>query len=416
MSIIELNYISPMTDYIFSKLDKYYLVISFMNSTKSITIYKCEIVFDNVTETVRAYHISKCINVDFPIDKIKYNVQIFKHDKSNVISLLFTNLIDFTAFEYNNIQPISLYCPDTTFGYKNTMYVNTGSFLSEQFFNFETLMPKNQCILFMTLKKHTQFQILEPVKIDVSTLQVSSYNKYKGIYMIPMKQVLVNNYVDFLKYYMIDVTKYVPKMNSNFKDMLMRKIDMSKRPITYNVYDNNVLVCPSDCRLKIIDDNSFSCFMRQNDYPRYHMPYQVYLVGVKSKKINGNECLILNFTNSYFIPKSIGEREYSSVVYGQAVQVSRGYQELMDIQPNTTLQFDIIFIGSTDKESIIMTNEKLRNYKGKIWMNQSEEIVMFNNALGQCIVSFNRKIEFDSDIKYNVENYVKLNDTIGYIQ
>ncbi len=416
MSIINIDYMSPMTNYTFSKLDKYYLVISFMDSNNSITIYKHELTLNNINNTVRAYHISQSINVNFPEIPIKYTIQIFKHDKSNIITLLFTNLIDFSVFEYNNIQAITLYAPDSVITKKNTTYVGLKSFLSEQFFNYETLAPTNQCLLFLTLKTHTRFPTLEPAKLNINNLGVLSYNKYHGTFMIPIKQKQTNNYIDFLRYYQTDIQKFVPKMETNFRDMLLRKMDMSKRPITYDGLLNNVVVCPSDCRMKKISDNSFSFFMRPNDYPRFHMPYQGWLVGMKSKKINDNECLILNFTNDYYMPHSVGEREYISVLFGHNIAMSRGYPELVDVQPDTTLNFDLIFVGSNDKESIILTNEKLINYKGKVWVGQKDELLMFNNCMGQCIMSFNRKIEYNLGIKNNVENYIKLNDEIAYIQ
>ncbi len=415
MPIIDINYISPITNYTFSKLDKYYLVISFMESDDKITFYKHDMTLNNVNETVRAYHISKSINISLPKIPIKYTIQIFKHDKLNIITLLFTNLIDFSVFEYNNIQAISLYSPDSIINEKHTTYIGLKSFLSEQFFNYETLSNDNQCLLFLTLKTHTRFPTLEPVKLNVSDLAVTSYNKYHNTYTTPIKVFKTNNYIEYLKYYQIDIKKFVPKINGDFRNMLLRKMDMSKRPIMYDRLMNNVITCPSDGRIKIINSNSFTWFMRPNDYPRISLIYPGYLVGMKRKQINGNECLVLNFTNDYYMSHFQGEREMISILLGHNVAMSRAYPELTAVQDDNTLNFDVIFMGS-NRESIILTNEKLINYNGKkIWFD-TEELLLFNNYLGKCIVSFNRELQYNSDIKDNCENFIKLNDTIAYIQ
>jgi len=424
MPILEINYISPITNQTFPTTNKYYLVILYANLPENIIIHKLPISLDNVTSTTRAYHIHQAIDIVY---KTKYTVHIFQLDPKNVLTLLFTNIFDPNSFEYNNIQPITLYPLPLTLGeQKSVKYNNDLSFLSEQFYKYENLLPENQCVLFFTLKVGTYYPFMPKTLIPIKDLpKMASYDKYYIIFTIPVdynkSKFETTNYVDYVTHYQIDLNKYVPKISSNFKDMLLRKIDLSQRLPTHNLNLNNAITCPTDCSMaKILSKNSFSCTLSPSDYPRMHLPYQGYLLNIKVKYLsNNNFCYILNFTNNYFIPPSVGEREYISVVYGHNVQVSRGYPELVNVQPDTSLYFDIILIGTDDKESILITNEKLQKFidrkdKRKLWFEQGDELCGFNNCQGQFIMAFNREIKFDIQDKYN--NYIKLNDTIGYIQ
>lgn len=419
MSRIEINYISPITNITFSPLNKYYLVISYIVQD-NIVIYKLQITLNNITDITRAYHIHH--SIDMLREKTIVTVQLFQHDSKNKLILLFTNIVDPTSFEYNNIQAITLFPPPPTHTIqKHAQYVNSLSFLSEQFYNYESLLPANQCIIFFTLRPNSRYPQMPFTMYPINNLpKSSSYNKYHQLYTIPVDPIRTLDYIKFLTHYQIDINKYVPKISSNFKDMVLRKIDLSKRLPIFDPNLNNVIVCPTDCSsVKMVTSKSFSCTLSPSDYPRIHLPYQGYLLNIKTKYLNNNKfCYILNFTNNYFIPNSVGEREYISVVYGHNVQVSRGYPELVDVQPNTTLYFDIILIGSVDDESILITNLQLQQFMNnptskKPWFDQGAELCGFNNCLGQMIMSFNREIEFDID---DNNNFIKLNDTIGYIQ
>lgn len=419
MSNIEINYIAPITNYNFLKSNKYYLVISFIKGN-NIVIHQLQITMNNVTDTTRAYHINKMIMWTGG----KITVQIFQHEQNNKLTLLFTNNINPEAFEINNISPITLYPPPKTFNLpKTTTYKNKLSFLSEQFFNYETLMPLNQCVIFFTNRPNTLYQKIPSFTFSIQSLpKGSSYNKYREMFTIQSSPIITNDYVRYMGHYQVDINKYVPKINSNFNDMILRKIDLSKRPIMYTPYLNNVITCPMDCSgIKIIDKNSFSCSLSPSDYFRFHLPYQGYLIDVKKKYLDGRICYVLNFANNYFVPKSVGEREYISVVYGHNVQMSRGYPELVNVQPDTSLYFDIVLIGNKNDESIIFTNKDVSDFmkkqnKKSLWIDQSVEICGFNKCLGQIVVKFNRGIEFDKDIRKDMGNFIKLNDIIGYLE
>ena len=421
MPRLEINYLSPMATYNFSNTNKYFLVISYTNIDR-IIIYKYPISLNNVNSTLRAYHIGKSLKIPVTEVPIMFTVQIFKLDHYNTLTLLFTNVVDPSTFEYYNIKAITLY---STVLNKHTKYDNEASFLSEQFYNYEMLSSVDQCIIFFTLKREDINDYLRSNIILISSLPKNvSYNKYHQIFTLPIEpnnNLQFNNYSNFVKHYQIDISKYLKKNNTNFKDMFLRKIDMEKRLVTHNSSLNNVITCPTDCsKVKILSNVSFSCELSPSNYPRVHMPYQGYLLDIRAKYLPNNKlCYILNFTNDYFIPPSVDEREYISVVYGQNINVSRGYPELVAVQPDTRLFFDLILVGSSNKESIIITNNKLEKFvplknKKKLWFDKGEEMCGFNDCLGQIIVSFNRNLLFGIQNGFN--NFIKLNDTIGFIQ
>ena len=120
MPILEINYISPITNQTFSTTNKYYLVILYANFPQNIIIHKLAIELHNVTTTTRAYHIHHSIDIQY---ETKYTFHVFQLDVNNMLSLLFTNTINPYSFEYNNIRPVTLFPPPPTFGtLKSTKY------------------------------------------------------------------------------------------------------------------------------------------------------------------------------------------------------------------------------------------------------------------------------------------------------
>lgn len=412
MQKLEINYISPITDYVFSNKNKYYLIISYLEFP-NIIIHKFPITFNNVSTNVRAYIIGQVMYIK---TKTKYTIQIFQHDPNNKMTLLFTNVFNPFVFEINNVQPIELFPPMTT---KSTTFLRNESYLSEQFYKYEKLSPNNPCVVFFTARSYNKIgPQIKPIILPINKLPgYSSYNRYHEMFTIPIDIKLEKmSYDKFVELYQIDLSKYLVKANTNFNDMFMRKYDLQKRLFTHDLTKNNVITCPTECSMvKMLTDKSFSCENLPSDYPRIYMPYQGYLVDLDIKFLpNGNICYILNFSNNYYIPNNVGEREYISVVYGQNINMSRGYPELVDVQPDTKVYFDVVLIGTNNKESVLITNEKIQNFEGKkVWLEKGEEICGFNNCLGKLIVSFNRVIDFDVVGGFN--NYVKLNDTIGYL-
>lgn len=412
MQKLEINYISPITNYVFSLKSKYYLIISYLEYP-NIIIHKFPINFNNVTNTVRAYIIGQVIYIK---TRSKYTIQIFQHDPNNKMTLLFTNVINPFVFEINNVMPIELFPPMTT---KSVTFLANESYLSEQFYKYERLAPNNQCVVFFTMRSFDKIgPMLKPIVLPIKGLpKYSSYNKYHETFTIPIDIKLEKmNYDKFIELHQMDMTKYIDKKNTNFNDMFMRKINLQKRPFTHDLTKNNVITCPTDCSIvRVLSDKSFSCEMLPSDYPRVCMPYQGYLVDLDIKFLpNGNISYILNFSNNYYIPNNVGERDYKSVVYGHNVGVTRGYPELVDVQPDTTVYFDIVLIGTNSKESVLVTNEKIQYFEGKkIWLEKGEEIAGFNDCLGKMIVSFNRGVDFEIVEGFN--NYVLMNDTIGFL-
>ena len=198
---------------------------------------------------------------------------------------------------------------------------------------------------------------------------------------------------------------------NRFKSMLVRKIIPEFRIMKSNDYKNDIVVCPCDGRVSLVK-GGFKCRVEAQDYPRVCVPYQGNLMKVVKK----NGYIMMHFVNEYFIPKSIGEREYISVVYGHELNMSRAYPELMDVQPSSVLNFTIV-LKSTNMDSIMLPNSKIGGKN--MWFEQGEEIAVFGDCVGVVMVLFNRMVDYYDDIKkygkMDIECYVKLNDNVGVI-
>src|SRR5258706_207074 len=108
------------------------------------------------------------------------------------------------------------------------------------------------------------------------------FNNYEKTFMVQFvdRRNFTTNYLDYVKKYQIDVEKFVVKRPSNFKDMLMREIDMRYRPLRENGYNNNVVVCPVDSRVRKVK-NGFECRVGVSDSPRVGLCYGGQLVKVE---------------------------------------------------------------------------------------------------------------------------------------
>jgi len=217
----------------------------------------------------------------------------------------------------------------------------------------------------------------------------------------------------------------------------MRKINNKFRSTENNTLKNNEILAPCDGRFSVFklkelmkqvktvniselglhDGSGFLSRLTYSDYQRVHMPYAGYLREIALY----DKYVLMKFESNYFVPPTVHEREYISVVYGNNINSSREYPELVDIQPNTKLIFYVVIVG----DSIVMLNTKLIKVKKviqpgvvnkikSIWFDQGEELSVFNCCLGSVIFITNRPMQFSSDINYNyIETYIKLNDVIG---
>lgn len=476
--IIEINYISPMSNYKFDiKHNKYYLV--FINSFKSnnITINKIEIKdINNINESIRSYYIGRAIKITS--ENSYYLIRLFEHDMSTKnINLLFSGKLELTNSKLNNVIKIVLQPPTRVINsLRSTIYVDDTDFLDEQFYNYETLDNSNKCILFITRMHGSDMTknvpIIKPYiyKFDASNKKYI-YDRYNNcvikehqLYTIDIfcKNNTYNDYIKFIKLYNIDTNKYENKDNDTFKSMFMRKINSNFRLLRTDPYLNNIIVCPIDGRLsafnidkslkfklsgkefefndlvskpyELINKNGFMIRSIPSDYQRIHIPYSASLkeIGIYGN-INELYYISMRFETDYYIPPNVHEREYISVIYGNGILEARTSPELLDVQPHNRLIYHLILIGGISSNSISFINNKVLDLKEKVTINnririkpiefnQGEELAVFNCCFGNTIFMTNRPVKFASDIKFYselnkpIESYIRCKDIVGLLQ
>ena len=97
----------------------------------------------------------------------------------------------------------------------------------------------------------------------------------------------------------------------------------------------------------------------------------------------------------------------------------------------------MLLFGNKENNSVMITNDKIMDIQNNVelnatyrikptWMEQGEELGVFNCCLGNVVCLFNRPIGFASDIKFNsklndnslykiIECYIRARDVIGLI-
>lgn len=252
----------------------------------------------------------------------------------------------------------------------------------------------------------------------------------------------VKNSNRFIEEYYVDTTPYI-NLDSN-KPLFTKRMDLTYRPTKYEPYINSMIISPVDCRLrgfkinptlqlnlngskltvdnmvqypKEIDGGSgFICRMCPQDYKYAYAPYGAYLKEVAI--LDDPYKIVLKFETKYFIPPDVYERAYASVIFGNHIYTgvgvgagSRAYPEALKKQPDTTLIFYLVLIGTSSQNSISLTNTKLRYMKSivdvgtrhkikPIWFEQGEELANVACGSGNVIMLFNRPIDFAADIKH----------------
>jgi hypothetical protein len=445
--ILVINYLTPISNYKFDNIkNNYYLVGITSIFEEGIIITKIKLNdIDNISDSIRAYHIDKGIAIQNPLISLK----LFQHDKnSNIISLLFTLDLNISGLKCNSIQSISLYAPTKVLNeLRSADYKNEASFLQEQFYNYETIDKDNRCLIFLNRVKKSKCEVMDQFLIKYKmSKDVYFYDRYSKNIIKEQEMFKINNfcqnntfndYMKYIKQYSIDLNRYIPTKNTSFKSLFMRKINKSFRPFKNDPLKNNQVLSPSDGRVSVFKINElmhkiknfslevtglnegcgFVNRLSYDDYQRVNLPYSGYLRQIAIY----DKYLLLKFESNYFIPPGVHEREYISVVYGSNIQMSRIYPDLVDVQKNTKLIFYVIVIG----DSIGLLNDKLISLKEtvqagminkikSIWFDQGEELCVFNCCLGHIIFMTNRPMQFSSDINHSsIETYVRLNDVVG---
>ena len=143
----------------------------------------------------------------------------------------------------------------------------------------------------------------------------------------------------------------------------MRQINLKQfRPLKYDPYINNLISSPTDGRVygfniekttnfkinndkyhfrnlvtkpyELLNGSGFINRLTFSDYQRIYIPYSGFLKEIGIHNLDSKQyCISLRFESTYFMPPSVHEREYVSVIYGHATQMAPIYPELMDVQP-----------------------------------------------------------------------------------
>ena len=286
INIIEINYISPISNYVFDIIYKKYYIVIVNSLNGSVMINKIELPhIGNITNTLRSYHIGKGIQA-YSITE-HCSVKLFEHHvKTNEIKLLFSGNLDVNKIEYNKMQSIPLYIPSKVIDKeRHAKYTNEISFLEDQFYNYESneLNTQNKCILFITKTRKSEKELIRPYifKFDVSN-EKFIFDRYNNNIIIEHHNVQKNNpidsfcksntyddYIKFVQLYNIDINRYQIKDKNTFKSMFMRQINLDKfRPLKYDPYLNNLISSPVDGRLYGFSINKTTNFKINNN--EYH--------------------------------------------------------------------------------------------------------------------------------------------------
>jgi len=371
---IELQFIAPISNYIFNNANRYILVF-INNINDNICINKIHLnKINNINDTIRAYTIGKTIKASNPYCAIK----LFEINQTNIIKLLFTGIVDINKKEYANKNNIILDGAPTLYGeLRNRIYDSDKSFLDERFYNFDTKNINNKCIIFFMIlnKPRTPLiksNIIKPlISDDLYIYDRYNQNLIKEFIPVYVNKLLndhkINNihtthninfikhfckkdkfadYINFIKLYQPDVNVYESSTSKNFKTLLTRKIKKNYRPIKYEPYINSIIISPVDCRLRgfiinnmtkfkifntnlniynlidkpnqIINGSGFMCRICPQDYKRFYIPYAAYLkeFGLFYKKSSNIYYNIMKLESNYFIPEQVKERDYLSVISG----------------------------------------------------------------------------------------------------
>lgn len=482
--LLEINFISPISDYAFDTANKKYYLVIINNMFDTLIINKIALPnINNITERIRAYYINKSILLEPNQGELSINL-IEHDDKTNILKLIACGYINTDKSTFGNIEHTTLYFPSKVANKeRNILYVNEQSYTREEFNNFETYQMDNKCILFFTkmmnANANANTESIKPYmfKFDMVDDSKYIYNRYCKHAMLEMPLNIINindycangkSYTDFIGKAQIDINRYNKYDDKlQFKGLFSRKINKDFRPLKYEKYKNNVIFSPTDSRTigfntskdtvlrvngvnynirnmvskpyEIINGSGFMSRLHYADYPRIHIPYSANLKEIGIHNFNNNQyCINMRFESNYYMPPQVHEREYISVIYGNNVQMSRIYPELVDIQSDTKLIYHMLLFGNNKNDSVIFTNNKIIGMLDdikmdttirlkSIWMKEGEEIGTFNCCLGKIVCLFNRPINFATDIRYfslldnnkpikKIECLIRAKDVIGMLE
>ena len=416
---LNILYLSPISSIVFNK--KYYLVISNLKDHK-INLHVIQLPpIDNITEDTIGYKINKVVS-GFQDPYI--HIKLFEHYNST-ITLLLSHTLDFSNIEYNNKSSIILHEPSTK---PYTTYKTSTSFLSEQFYNYETYNPSNKCILFFSKQQSTSHIPIVPFIIPVGNDCI--YDQYSHMYVSeqPNKQI----FIDKNKYEIIP---------NNFN---AAKIIASYRPIKKNHYSNNILLAPVDGRYtniemdypsstiqtsngqkynakELIGENinvsfAIKATINKYDYQRVCVPYHGYVLNIRRHP----KYISIKIHNPYFVSLHVKERDYLSVVFGNAFNTSRLFPELMEPQPNNAKGYTYYLVLFCDK-FIYLDNRFVKDepfwvdtgaHIGYFDTNNMCDIAIISSQNGALVSSLVQNMQIIGALVFGNKTYIKQNDIV----
>jgi len=393
-------------------------------------------------------------NLNF-LDEPLYN---FEDVKTNSYCTLFYDLVKRRVSEFNLVKPVIAQIDN----YDNNTYI------FNRYHN-------------MITKEYYPPLIEDTIKYVQEDTGSKMLHKKHFIHQVKFLMDYIKgnkDYHDLVKDYQLDETPYY-KLSEYKRDHFRRKIISTYRQDKVDPYLNNIIISPLDCRvrgfritpnlnfvlynskMKMVDlikkhyelknGSGFYCRTNPQDYNRFVVPYQAYLteiavignplkkgvVDIDESVVDEPFIMVLKFESNYFVPPTVKEREYISVIYGNNINVSRGYPDLVNPQPETKLIYYLILVGPVFHNSIALSNTKLlnmeniikMNHNNKIkdtWFAQGEELGFFEYKSGSIIMLCNRPINFTEDITHYsglypsirrpIETYVHAKDVIGGLE
>jgi len=369
-NFIIFNYISPISDYVFSPSHTYYLVHYNTTDINTININIMKLTtIDNITKSIRGYHIGKSIKIE--TYNSQYNsIKLFQHNLTNgQLTLLFTTTFKIIDSDTGLDKSIILKNPSQII---STQYLNNKSFLMENLFNIGEF-GDNRCILHFSINRSTNTIVSNPTvyKFDLMN-DLFIYDRYSHSVILESSSV-VNHLNDLDKDINYGTTSLISICTGRVTGFNNNSIKLP------SIFSNNG---------KLEKGDGYMVRITSNDNGNLYMPCNGELVDIIN---DDNGTTILKFKNEYFIPSSVHEREYISVIYGHNTKMSRTYPELTIPQINSQMEFYIIINNNIGK-NIKLSKEK--------WLNCGDIFGKLNGIEGYIIFMTNRKIEYAPDLKY----------------
>jgi hypothetical protein len=171
---IEIKFLSPVSNYIFTKDDIIYvLVVTTTDSFGEIHINKIIVKeINNIDNFIRAYAVKKSIKVLPSLFGSYLNIKLFSRDIiENRIILLFSGQIQTDKYEYGNKSYIKMNkSPFVDNKPRSSKYYDDSSFIEEQYFNYNNSKTDEYCLLFFTKTNNPIQTIVKPTIIKYTRI------------------------------------------------------------------------------------------------------------------------------------------------------------------------------------------------------------------------------------------------------